>query len=254
MNRFYRFCIGLILLGALSFSGCQASSENMTTRVVVEIASGVEATLTAQPTPTGYATALAIATQPPLVTATSLPTGTPQVTQKAPGTATPYPTQTAWPTFAPTPTPTPSNTPLPIIPAAPAPLAGAQLEDQLLAALNTTFANARYFKSQASGSDIPNCTAIIDTFNHVVNSPTFDVSGASSEAQYAYTVYREAIKIFSGDSDELWTDGVYAAYTACVNNGDSTAFNSTQISNMFLTVGQVEGLLIDGIERLGGEP
>jgi hypothetical protein len=97
----------------------------------------------------------------------------------------------------PTPTPTPTNTPAPVQSAqagatsAPAPSASG-VADQLLQASYTLRDSINGFRD---GFAAGNCYEIVRHQDVFLASPSFDVSGAASEVQWAYGHYQDALAL-----------------------------------------------------------
>ena len=107
-----------------------------------------------------------------------------------------------------TPTPLPTNTPAPASPSSlpPTEAPSASVEEELLQAMTA----ARNDMSSYGGlidaalrTGVISCQDVVDTYDRVAFAPTFDVSAASDEAQYAYGVYRASIDVFTNGARDM---------------------------------------------------
>ncbi len=159
-------------------------------------------------------------TTTPLATYTVFPTHTPYptYTPAVVPTFTPYPTYTPYPTHtippsptatsttAPTDPPTPTNTPYPTAtpetgaPAAEEPVPpSSDQRSTLYETMVDTRTQIEHFGGMidtALGTGMVSCQEVVDRFDRLAASPTYDVSSSAGEIQSAYAQYRQAVSIF----------------------------------------------------------
>jgi len=106
-----------------------------------------------------------------------------------------------------TPTPAPTNTPAPSQsnpPPTEAP--SASVEEELLQAMTAARNNMQSYGGlidAALRTGVISCQDVVDTYDRVAFAPTFDVSTASGEAQYAYGAYRASIDTFTNGARDM---------------------------------------------------
>ncbi|MEW5985585.1 MAG: hypothetical protein AB1791_03030 [Chloroflexota bacterium] len=198
MNRWILFALGLLSL--LLLAGCGPAAEEIASTVASQVAAAVQATVAAAPTVTAYPTYTPQATLEPY------PTHTPYATHTPYPTDTPYPTYTPFPTLpAPTETPVPTNTATRQA-AAPPTATRADVGSTLLAAMKDTRGDIESFGGLidvALREGFVDCQEVVDFYDGVAASPTFDVSGSSGLVQGAYGSYRAAIDIFTTGARDM---------------------------------------------------
>ena len=239
----------------LMLSSCTYREQAAATQVAMAVATGVAATSSAESTATVYPTTTPLPTQAPLATASRLPTQVPFSTPTALSTATLYPTQTPWPTFTMTPSPTVTPTSLPVT-AVTGPYSSDGIETQLLGLLQATLNDMQAFRNlvyQGFSTGNVDCVAIVGAYERVAFAPVLSVAGASPEAQFAGEVYRQGVLVFTGQSDDPFGGGAFAAYDNCVNNGTSTTYSQKQYDAADLATNHAVVFIIQGIQRLGGD-
>ena len=165
-------------------------------------------------------------------------------------TAVPTPT----PVSTATPVPTPTNTPLP--PSADtnasAQPTSAGSEEALLNAMIGTRTGMQNFGGMidaALRSGFISCEDVVNTYDNVVFSPTFDLTNASPAAQNAYGGYRAAIEIFRAGAFDMADN----CRTAVANPGTGTTIGHQQWGLARQQVNAAVDTIHPAIQSLGGE-
>ncbi len=112
-------------------------------------------------------------------------------------------TATPTPTSEPTDTPVPTDTP---IPQAPVPTALPDIATALLQTMIETRINMESFGGLidvALTVGVIDCQVLVDTYDSIANTPTFDVSGQNDVMQYAYNGYRTSVQIFADGARDM---------------------------------------------------
>lgn len=111
-------------------------------------------------------------------------------------TDTPVPADTPIPTLTPSPSPTHSTTPVP----------SPDVRTGLLQAMRTTRTHLDEFGGlidEAATTRVIRCEPTVELFDAIVSAPTFHLAGSSDTVRWAYDRYREAISIYSSQSEGL---------------------------------------------------
>ncbi len=108
-----------------------------------------------------------------------------------------------------TPVPTPTNTPAPQpANAEPQPTSApaVSLQDELLASMLQTRGNIDRYGGLIDGalrSGYIDCQDIVDTYDAIVNAPTYDVTNANDLVKNAYPAYRRAVEVYTAASRDM---------------------------------------------------
>jgi hypothetical protein len=188
------------------------------------------------PTPTAEPTATAI---PPTAVPTAVPPTATFTATPVPPTKTPTNTPTV--TSTPLPTATPTRTPIPLPTRTKAPTATtAPKTPPLAAAIQQTAEYAVEIK-KAIFSGGESCDDLFRQFNGILNAPTYNVAGQSSQIQTAYALYRQAVD-YVAVSKAAVVDGVCKAGGGNVGKLD-VYFLLKQMDQTLSYLDQATGLL-----------
>lgn len=159
-----------------------------------------------------------------------------------------------------TPMPAPTNTPAPTTPPssdssssdATPPTTNANFEDTLLETLLTTRSSLQSFGGMidtALRNGTISCLDVVNLYDAIAGAPTYDVSGESETAQYAYNTFREAITIFTTGASDMTQN--CRDFLADTSGGTTIPFQQWGLARQ--EVNTALDTLHPAIQSLGGE-
>lgn len=154
-----------------------------------------------------------------------------------------------------TPLPTPTNTPAPrAANPEPSPTEApvADLQEQLLASMLQTRINIDAYGGMidfALRRGSIDCQQIVNTYDAILNAPTYDVTNANDLVKNAYPAYRSAITVFTNASRDMSEN----CRNFLANPEQSGGIDALQWGMARLEVGTAVSIIQPAILSLGGE-
>lgn len=154
-----------------------------------------------------------------------------------------------------TPTPEPTNTAAPQTGNSnpqPTATAAVNLQDELLASMLQVRNHINAYGGFIDGalrSGIINCQDVVNTYDAVVNAPTYDTANANDLVKNAYPAYRSAIDVFHNGARDMSEN----CRSFLADPGAAGGIDAQQWSLARLEVGTAVNIIQPAILSLGGE-